>query len=34
MDREPIYRGLDRCDLCGGTLAAGDGIIGVCRTTA
>jgi len=27
---EPVYRGLDRCDLCGAPLAKGEQLAGVC----
>jgi hypothetical protein len=26
----PVYRGLDRCDLCGGALAPGEQLAGIC----
>jgi hypothetical protein len=27
---DPVYRGLDRCDLCGGPLARGEALAGIC----
>jgi hypothetical protein len=28
---EPVYRGLDRCDLCGSPLAKGEALAGICK---
>ena len=26
-----VYRGLDRCDVCGGPLAKGEALAGICK---